>query len=244
MGVWSGSVRVDLAVINGELCGFELKSDRDTLERLPFQADLYSRVFDRVELVVGSRHSDRAAEIVPRWWKITIATMKDGEVSLRPMAGHRGRKNPNPDPYLVAQLLWKDEAIAILDTHGLSKGFKSKPIKILHRRLAQELKFDLLSREVREALKRRPSNWLGQQVSNEFNVPVDAELNPMLKTSWTGAVCSNCVNVTVGPTVREGAAPDVLSDGGSMSNQLWSHIHTAESGSCDSTTNQEVCSQV
>jgi hypothetical protein len=31
MGVWSGSVRIDVAVINGELSGYELKSDRDTL---------------------------------------------------------------------------------------------------------------------------------------------------------------------------------------------------------------------
>ena len=27
MGIWSGSVRVDIAVINGELHGFELKSE-------------------------------------------------------------------------------------------------------------------------------------------------------------------------------------------------------------------------
>ena len=65
MGVWSGSVRIDMAVINGELSGFELKSDRDTLERLPFQADLYSRVFDRVSLVVGERHFQRAVDYVP-----------------------------------------------------------------------------------------------------------------------------------------------------------------------------------
>ena len=35
LDVWSGAVRIDIAVINGELTGFELKSDRDTLERLP-----------------------------------------------------------------------------------------------------------------------------------------------------------------------------------------------------------------
>src|SRR4051812_15627734 len=60
MGVWSGSVRIDVAVINGELNGYELKSDRDTLERLPLQADIYSRVFDRLELVVGQRHATKA----------------------------------------------------------------------------------------------------------------------------------------------------------------------------------------
>jgi hypothetical protein len=51
MGVCSGSVRIDIAVINSELWGYELKSERDTLERLPSQAKLYNRVFDRVTLV-------------------------------------------------------------------------------------------------------------------------------------------------------------------------------------------------
>ena len=40
MGIWAGSVRIDIAVINGELSGFELKSDSDTLQRLPLQADI------------------------------------------------------------------------------------------------------------------------------------------------------------------------------------------------------------
>ena len=185
MGVWSGSVRIDLAVINGELCGYELKSDSDTLERLPFQADLYSQVFDRVELIVGSRHSDRAAELVPRWWKVTIATMKNGAVNLRPMAGYPGRKNPKPDPFLVAQLLWKDEALAILEKHGLSKGYRSKRIGVLHEHLGLSLSFRTLSFEVREALKRRPSAWLGQQTPNQLDVPIDTDLNPMFQALWT-----------------------------------------------------------
>src|ERR1043166_9427743 len=100
MGVWSGSVRIDLAVINGELSGFELKSDRDTLERLPFQAALYSRVFDRVELIVGSHHAERAAAMVPDWWAVSVASMKNGVVHLRPMIGFSGTKNPAPDAFL------------------------------------------------------------------------------------------------------------------------------------------------
>jgi hypothetical protein len=68
MGIWSGSVRIDVAVINGELTGYELKSDRDTLERLPLQAELYSRVFDRLILVVGKRHAKKAIEHIPEWW--------------------------------------------------------------------------------------------------------------------------------------------------------------------------------
>src|SRR6266852_372243 len=106
MGIWSGSVRIDIAVINGELSGFELKSDRDTLERLPFQAELYSQVFDRVELVVGKRHAEKAQAQVPQWWAVTVATTKAGKIELEAM--REGRVNPAPDPYLIAQLLWKE----------------------------------------------------------------------------------------------------------------------------------------
>ena len=56
MGVWSGTVRIDVAVLNGEMCGYEIKSDRDTLERLPFQIEIYSKEFDKLTLVVGRRH--------------------------------------------------------------------------------------------------------------------------------------------------------------------------------------------
>src|SRR5262245_6458552 len=70
MGVWSGSVRIDVAVINGELHGYELKSERDTLERLPAQAGLYSQVFDRVTLVTADRHLKIAKKTIPRWWGV------------------------------------------------------------------------------------------------------------------------------------------------------------------------------
>src|SRR5689334_21519972 len=81
MGIWSGSVRIDLAVINGELSGYELKSDRDTLERLPLQSRLYSRVFDKVTLVASGRHLDKAAGRIPDWWGIIEATDDRGSVS-------------------------------------------------------------------------------------------------------------------------------------------------------------------
>jgi hypothetical protein len=49
------------------LWGYELKSERDTLERLPLQARIYSRVFDRVTLVTGLRHAGAAEDRIPGW---------------------------------------------------------------------------------------------------------------------------------------------------------------------------------
>ena len=39
LGVCSGDARIDLAVVNGKLHGYEIKSDADTLKRLPAQAE-------------------------------------------------------------------------------------------------------------------------------------------------------------------------------------------------------------
>ncbi len=161
MSVWSGTVRIDVAVINGQLCGYELKSDRDTLDRLPLQAELYSRAFDRVELVVGRRHAKAAVKLVPKWWGITLASNGDQVVVLSPQ--RIAKKNPNLDAYAVAQFLWKEEALAVLESFDLAKGWRSKRIDEIHRRAASEISIDLLSAKVREALKQR-QGWLGQKV--------------------------------------------------------------------------------
>lgn len=177
MGIWSGSVRIDVAVINGELSGFELKSDRDTLDRLPFQADLYSRVFDRVHLVVGARHAEKAAALVPSWWGVIIARQQDRGIQLE--QDRHGSENPAPEPFLIAQLLWKQEAVLVLDRHGLAGGWRSKRIKLIHQRLSDCLDLQTLKNEVRAALKMR-ANWLGQVGPNAFDVATHADLDPML----------------------------------------------------------------
>ena len=177
MGVWSGTVRIDIAVINGEICGYELKSDRDTLARLPMQADVYSRVFDKVTLVVGDRHARKARGLIPKWWGVTLARFRGGELKL--IDDRKAKSNPGRDPYLVAELLTKDEAIAILDQHGLAAGWRSKRIREIHERLAAELPLEVLSERVRIALRAR-QEWLGNGRSGVLDVPVDAVADPLL----------------------------------------------------------------
>jgi hypothetical protein len=178
MGIWSGTVRIDIAVINGELSGFELKSDRDTLQRLPYQAELYSKVFDKLTLIVGSRHAAKAQEHIPEWWGITVATQVKSEIALHPVRA--GVKNPSPDPYLIAQLLWKGEAIQVLDHFNLAKGWRAKRVKFIHQRLANELPFDDLTYQVRAALKRRPDDWLRQMMPGDLNMAINPNLDPVL----------------------------------------------------------------
>lgn len=154
MGVWSGTVRIDIAVINGSLSGYELKSDRDTLERLPHQRDIYGHVFDYLHLVVGKRHAKDAEKLLPPWWGIKIAIDDGHGVKLLP---HRlPSLNPSPNPYLIAELLSKEEAIGVLGAFGLAKGWRSKSIRLIHEGLAAELPLNELKDQVRAILKKRP----------------------------------------------------------------------------------------
>lgn len=156
LGLEEGSARVDIAVVNGSLHGYEIKSDADTLERLPGQVEVYSRVLDFVTLVVGSRHARDALLIIPNWWGVRVAHENDaGELSFR--VERRERMNPGLDLPSVAGLLWRDEALAVLEERGRARGLRSKPRRDLYLALADALSARELRRVVRETLRSRTS---------------------------------------------------------------------------------------
>lgn len=164
MGIWNGSVRIDIAVINGEMHGFELKSARDTLARLGQQSELYNKVFDKVTLVMAEPHIKKAMPLIEDWWGVSVATMSDAgncEISIKRCAA----PNPSVDPVQLARLLWNDERRSLLAKHNLLKGHKSKTSEYLSLRLAECLPLSTLAHEVREMLKQR-SGWLRQPVSD------------------------------------------------------------------------------
>jgi hypothetical protein len=176
MGLWSGAVRVDIAVINGELHGFELKSARDTLQRLPAQRRLYDLVFDRVTLVVANNHRAKALPLIPHWWGVVIAAENDDRIELETVRD--GDLNPGIDSLQVARLLWREEALDCLLRHGGVKGFKSANSEKLAHAVSSRLALDLLRSEVRSALKRR-TNWLGQSLGHQRKMSIGVDLDPL-----------------------------------------------------------------
>lgn len=115
LGLDHGRNRVDIAVVNGELHGYELKSDSDNLLRLPQQSLAYSSIMDKVTLVVGGKHVQEAIDMIPDWWGVKIATMSShGKVNI--ITYRRNKKNRNIDPFELSKLIWKEEALTLLAT--------------------------------------------------------------------------------------------------------------------------------
>lgn len=154
LGLRHGICRVDIAVVNKFLHGYEIKSDADTLERLPNQIFVYSSVLDRVTLVVGKTHIEKVEISIPDWWGIKAVTPGPrGGINFetyRPV-----KMNPKIDPLALAELLWRPEVVSILQKLGAPPGILRKPRARLYQYLAEVLRIGELRRVILHCLKVR-----------------------------------------------------------------------------------------
>jgi hypothetical protein len=101
---------------------FEIKTERDTLRRLPRQALAYARVFDWCTVVVAEKHRERVVEMLPEWWGITVVSV-NGSVEFSEVRA--AESNPKVDPGTLVRLLWRNEAMAALTCMGLEPDTRS-----------------------------------------------------------------------------------------------------------------------
>ena len=153
LGLCRGRVRVDLAVVNGSLHGFEIKSDRDSLSRLPTQVEVYGKVLDRATLVVGDRFLPVAASLVPSWWGIVHVSARHRGLVFKSV--RRAVQNPRRDPRLLVELLWAAQALELLEQRDVARGVRGKPRRYLWDRVCEHFSVNEIAAVVRNRLKAR-----------------------------------------------------------------------------------------
>lgn len=176
LGLCQGAARIDLAVINCSVHGYEIKSEQDTLERLPSQQAIYNKVLETLTIVTAHRHIERIESAAPQWWGLTKAISHGDRVELATL--REAKRNPSVDLSSLVQLLWSNEVLEILRQRGLEKGLAGKPRRILWRRLVENIPADQISAIVRDQLRVRAS-WrsVGPQTPN------DGSSRPFAKSS-------------------------------------------------------------
>ncbi len=157
LGICRGTVRADVAVVNGALGAFEIKSDRDSLARLPAQLTAYCSVFDTITFVVAPRHLGNVEALVPAWCGIIQAEDR-GRTHPELVCVRGPDLNSDVDPFALAQLLWRDEALQVLRASGLAAGLENKPRRYLWKALAEQVQLSSLKEIVRMHLKSR-TRW-------------------------------------------------------------------------------------
>jgi hypothetical protein len=157
LGLNHGQCRADIAVVNGHLVGYEIKSDKDSLRRLKVQVKAYNAIFDRISIIVGDRHIKSIQNHVPEWWGIIIS-YKGSRGAINFSIIRKAQSNKNVDPTFVVRLLWRNEAAEILRQKKLQHRVLRQPRAILYEHLVDKLNIYEIRKYVKEYFKKR-KNW-------------------------------------------------------------------------------------
>lgn len=139
------------------IIGFEIKSDRDSLERLEHQVRDYSRFCDYNYLVTGAKYIDKVAEVLPEFWGIYCITEENDRLQL---TLHR-EASLSPKVRLQNQLkfLWRNELIDIMKRHKL-RGYSSRNKSKIRRLLLDNMDKQELKQELYEMMMERDYSLL------------------------------------------------------------------------------------
>ncbi len=120
LGVAHGKNRIDIAVVNGCIHGYEIKSSKDNLLRFPSQLQAFAKCFEKLSVVSAENHLEELIEKTPEWCGIILAEKgsRDG-ISFSTI--RRSKKNPNVDIMAMAHFLWKKETVELLASLGADK---------------------------------------------------------------------------------------------------------------------------
>ncbi len=139
LGLAHAKSRIDIAVINGYIHGYEIKSAKDSLDRLCKQIDIYSQTLQKLTIVAASRHLEDVLAAVPDWCGVIEAKQgPKGGIAL--IVARSARSNLDINPIMMAHLLWRSEVVQLLLQIGYAPRELRRPRKQLYEMLCEVLK--------------------------------------------------------------------------------------------------------
>jgi hypothetical protein len=112
----AGSCKADLVILNGTASVYEIKSERDSLSRLPNQIENYKRVFATVNVIVSENHVESVHQVVPEDVGIMCLSRRH-HISIERDAVNCPERIC---PITVFESLRAAEAVMILEAFGIT----------------------------------------------------------------------------------------------------------------------------
>ena len=160
LGLAHAKRRVDVAVINREIHGFEIKSGKDRLDRLKGQLHVYAQSLHKLTFVVATKHLKRVLEIIPTWCGvIEVLVNPEGRVYLKEV--REAERNPSVDPFILVHLLWRNEVQDILSEYGAQPATLRAPRAELYKLLVEKTPEANLTGMIKDAMEKREF-WRGR----------------------------------------------------------------------------------
>lgn len=154
LGLAHAKSRIDVAVINGCIHGYEIKSARDTLDRFATQVDIYRQTLQKLTIVAAPKHIAGIMSHAPEWCGVIAAEQGPrGGISFHVL--RNAAANPEIDPVMMAHLLWRDEAIELLGQAGYAPKELRRPRKQLYEMLCAAMTLREIAASIRAFMVQR-----------------------------------------------------------------------------------------
>ncbi|EPN4987716.1 sce7726 family protein [Vibrio alginolyticus] len=105
--VHRGNAIADVVTIHNEAHCYEIKGDKDKIERINQQGKYFNKAFSKITLVTTERKLKEAVDKIPPFWGIIVAYISGSEVKFRHV--RRTEFNPLFEKEIALATLWKSE---------------------------------------------------------------------------------------------------------------------------------------
>lgn len=154
LGLAHARSRIDVAVINGCIHGYEIKSAKDNLDRFATQIDTYRQTLQKLTLVVAPKHIPAIMNCAPEWCGVMIAE-RGPRAAVNFHVLRNAANNPEIDPIMMAHLLWRDEVIGLLDQVGYAPRDLRRPRRQLYEMLCEAMTLSEIATSIRVVMAQR-----------------------------------------------------------------------------------------
>lgn len=176
------SRRADLVMANGKLAVFEIKSERDTLDRLPGQLQCYERFFEQVTVVCAEKHRPGVEKLASDKTGIWLVR-EDGSLSVV----RKAETSSLPSLKHWLSFLPVDELRKLMKREGLkTTGTRDKlevAAQSLSERKVRRYVLDFLKRREERINRLRAQSALLKQAAADQQVARERWLHEYLKKS-------------------------------------------------------------
>lgn len=111
-----GVNKADLVMLNGTSTAYEIKSERDKLDRLGAQISSYSEVFSSVTVLCAEKHLEAVLDIAPNYVGVSVLTDRFQISNIRNNVEDPQRTRSSS----ILDAVTRKEAVMILERIGLS----------------------------------------------------------------------------------------------------------------------------
>lgn len=161
LGLSHGKNRIDIAVLNGFVHGYEIKSSKDSLARLPLQFCEYRKSLEKVSIIAAPNHINALIKSIPLWCGLILAE-KGPRNGITFTTLRTSKPNPDIEAFSFAHLLWRNEAIQLLSDLGVENKFLKGTRENLYQQISKIISTRKLSKKIQDCLMSR-ENWRAEQ---------------------------------------------------------------------------------